>query len=153
MFLSGNKPVEVKLVGNTLVAAFRNSNPNLIWKFDLERNHSFTLALQGEEGDLELGVTSPKGEFYPIARFTTREDAEEAFTAVQRILMRRKFFRIKTIAIIIILGLVFYSVIVPLARTYLGNSSPISASHTSANALQNRTGVPLPADQVLRPPP
>src|ERR1700733_6265128 len=95
MLLNTKKAVQAKLVGNTLVAVFRTSNPNLIWKFDLERNHSFTLALQGEEGDLELGVTSSKGEFYPIARFASQEDAEEAFTAVQKILMRRRHGKLK----------------------------------------------------------
>ena len=96
MFLNiRQKSVQAKLVGNTLVATFRKSNPNLIWNFDLERNHSFTLALQGEDGDFELGVTSPKGEFYPVARFASREDAEEAFSAVQKILMKHKPGRIK----------------------------------------------------------
>jgi len=62
----------------------------LVWQFDLERNHSFTVAMQGEEGDWELGVTSPKGEFYPVVHFQAREDAEDGFAAVQKILMKKK---------------------------------------------------------------
>src|SRR5580704_16554799 len=92
MFLKRKKAVDAKRVGSTLVATFHNRDPSLIWTFDLERNHSFTVTLQGEEGDFELGVTSPKGEFYPVARFVTREDANEALQALQRVLMTGRFW-------------------------------------------------------------
>src|ERR1700733_1220974 len=120
MLLNTKKAVQAKLVGNTLVAVFRTSNPNLIWKFDLERNHSFTLALQGEEGDLELGVTSSKGEFYPIARFASQEDAEEAFTAVQKILMKGKRSWLKTL-FIWIAGIIGLVIVVTMGARYIGS--------------------------------
>jgi hypothetical protein len=148
------KPVQAKLVGNTLVAVFRASNPNLIWKFDLERNHSFTLALQGEEGDLELGVTSAKGDFYPIARFPTQEDAEEAFTAVQKVLMKGKRGKVKTLLIWIV-GLVALVLVLLFAVRYIGghvSGTRIPASLSSVTAPQIPSGVPVPADQVLRLP-
>lgn len=154
MFLDGKKPVQAKLVGNTLVATFRNSNPNLIWKFDLERNHSFTVALQGDEGDFELGMTSLKGEFYPIARFASREDADEAFSAVQKILMKRRQGRLKAL-FVWVCGLALMILVVMMVGRYVINSfssgSPPSA--LSASVPKIRNGVPLPADQVLRPPP
>lgn len=84
------KSVQVKKVGNNLVASFHKANPPLIWNFDLDRNHSFSLALQGDEGDWDLGVTSPKGEFFSIAHFLEREDAEESFAKVEKILMKRR---------------------------------------------------------------
>jgi hypothetical protein len=154
MFLSNKKPVEVKRVGDTLVAVFRNSNPSLVWKFDLARNHSFTVALQGDEGDLELGVTSPKGEFYPIARFNAREDADLAFAAVQKVLMKRKCgwlgCLLKWAG-----GLVLLLLIALLIGIYLaGYRGPkiFSTGPASTAAPEIRNGVPLPADQVLRPP-
>lgn len=149
--LSGpKKSVQAKLVGTTLVAAFRASNPSLIWKFDLERNHSFTLALQGEDGDFELGVTSAKGEFYAVARFASREDAEEAFVAVQRVLMKRKWGWVKCLLIGIVSVLCVALLIVLFDRYFSGHTlSVIPASGTPGSLPQ---GVPLPADQVLKPP-
>jgi hypothetical protein len=153
VFLSAKKPVEAKLVGNTLVAVFRASDPGLIWKFDLERNHSFTLALQGEEGDLELGVTSPKGEFYPIARFGAQEDADEAFAAVQKILMRGKRGRLKTV-FAWFGGFIALAIVVLIAGHYInyGISNMKSAAGISSGSETLPEGVPLPADQVLKQP-
>ena len=150
MFLTAKKSVNAKLVGNTLVAVFRASDPSLIWKFDLERNHSFTLALQGEEGDLELGVTSPKGEFYSVARFASREDAEEAFAAVQKVLMKKRWCRMKgwlawAIGIAILILLIMF------IGRIIGGHSSVGSSAASQNNLPQ--GVPLPADQILEPPP
>jgi hypothetical protein len=152
MFVNRKKPVEAKRVGSTLVAIFRASKPELIWKFDLERNHSFTLALQGDEGDLELGVTSPKGEFYPIARFAAREDADEAFLAVQKVLMKGKCSRaaclLKWAGGLVLLLLIATFVAALMVGRGLGVGQVWSSS---APVIQN--GVPLPADQVLQPPP
>jgi len=156
MFINRKKSVEAKRVGSTLVAVFRNSNPCLVWKFDLERNHSFTFALQGEEGDLELGVTSPKGEFYSVARFAAREDADEAFTAVQKVLMKRVGIGWLTGLLKWIAGVLLVLLIVVLLGGYLvkhtlnllnSASSSVAAKHVIQN------GVPMPADQVLQPPP
>jgi len=182
--LNGKEPVEAKLVGSTLVAAFHQSTPSLIWKFDLERNHSFTLALQGEEGDLELGVTSSKGEFYPVARFASREDADQAFTAVQKALMTRQYNWPKIIGsgVAALFGLFFFILIAESIASHLTShnmqtavapsiSVPMGGSTASviqpiqpaspgimptpiqqqpAATIQN--GVPMSADDVLRPP-
>ena len=80
--ISARKAVEARKVGTSLVATFHRATPPLIWRFDLERNHSFTLTLQGEEGEWELGIASPRGEFHPVARFASREEAEESFNLV-----------------------------------------------------------------------
>ncbi len=153
MFWNREKQVEVKRVGSTLVAVFRTSTPHLIWKFDLERHHSFTLAMQGEEGDLELGVTSTKGEFYPIARFTSREDADEAFRAVQKILMKKKcgWFAcmMKWLGALVLLCLIT----ILAGVMYVGRGLPLSALWPAAGPVHIHNGVPMPADQVLQPPP
>ena len=109
--LFGEKSTEASVTGNSLVATFHKANPPLVWKFDLERNHSFTLALQGEEGDWELGLTSPKGDFYPITHFLTRDDAEEAFRQVNKALAQRTF-SLLGVGFKIVGGLVLVGVVV-----------------------------------------
>jgi hypothetical protein len=107
MNLESRHPVEAKRIGTSLVAAFHRANPPLVWRFDLERNHSFSLALQGDEGEWELGLTSPKGDFQPVARFAVREDAEVAFIKVERILSKRDIawfkLALKIVAVIVLL--------------------------------------------------
>ncbi|MDX2027454.1 MAG: hypothetical protein SFW62_02330 [Alphaproteobacteria bacterium] len=148
------KPVETKRVGATLVAAYHKANPPLIWRFDLERNHSFTLALQGDEGDWELGVTSPKGEFYAIARFLAREDAEEAFGQTHKVLLRKRLRWLRwTLGITAVVVLVIFMGLYGLGRFVgAGNRLPTFSSPSSAPTMNMENGIPLPADQVLRPP-
>jgi len=154
LFLNLQKPVQAKLVGSTVVAAFRNSNPSIVWKFDLERNHSFTLALQGEEDDFELGVTSSKGEFYSVARFASREEAEEALLAIQKVLMKKKWSRLRTVltgAVGLFAIIVVYSFLNNLAGHTVLRKAPVNTSAPNQPA-QIENGVPMPADQVLQPP-
>jgi hypothetical protein len=175
------KNLDVRRVKTSLVATFAKANPPLIWRFDLDRNHSFTLALQGDDQEWELGVTSPKGEFNPIARFPSREDAEEALASVGAILSKGSFSWVaslfKTIGIgalvgvIILLGL---SLVARMAQTHVAPPAPAPvvqgsvappplspppaapapilnpASPTSAPAPTG--GIPMPADDVLKPP-
>ena len=152
MSFGSGKSVKAERVGSDLIASFGRAEPPLVWKFDLERNHSFTLALQGEEGDLELGVTSPKGEFYPIARFGAQEDADEAFAAVQKILMKGKRGRLKTF-FVWFGGFIALAIVVLAASHYLGTRTSRMESVTGiSGASQMPEGVPLPADQVLKQP-
>jgi len=147
------KSVDVKCVGHTLVAGFHCANPPLIWKFDLERNHSFTISLQGEDGDWELGLTSPKGDFYPIARFINRELADEAFHALQKILMKSKLplpaLPKTLLGWLGLLALCFVLVIL----AHLAAVSVRSHGATLANvpgAPLLRPGVPQAADDLLK---
>jgi hypothetical protein len=82
--------VKVKQVGGDLVASFDSAEPMLVWKFDLQRYHSFTVALKGEEGDWVLGVTSPREQFYPVAHFPIRRDGEMALKKVHKVLAKKK---------------------------------------------------------------
>jgi hypothetical protein len=171
MFFFGKKAVEAKLVGPNLVAAFHNAHPPLIWNFDLVRNHSFTIAMQGEEGDWELGITSPKGEFYPIAHFASRDDAEEAMARIQTLLMKSRRPKwigwLKAIVIIIVVGLLLLglaSYLITRMATSMGmggigggmGSAAMGGMmpQLAAPAAPAPTpmGVPLPADQVLQAP-
>ncbi|HEU0117545.1 MAG TPA: hypothetical protein VFR09_02825 [Alphaproteobacteria bacterium] len=172
-----SKPIEIKLVGPNLVAAFHRAHPALVWRFDLERNHSFTLALQGDEGDWELGITSPKGEFYPFVHFSNREDAEEALAAVHKVLMsyRRpktwlivKIIAIAVVAFVLCWGAWDLYVHMLTSRIMASQSStPIQQQPTplpsippaaplqappAADPEDVPSGIPLPADEVLKPP-
>jgi hypothetical protein len=151
-----------------LTVGFHNANPPLIWRFDLERNHSFTLALQGEDADWELGVTSPKGDFYPVAHFAAREDAEEAFVKLEKALSMKK--AASSIVAKSLLALVAVVVLVAAGVTLFGFyvSHKVGATSTTVtlaapSPAQPQTpaviqlnglepGVPLSADDVLKPP-
>ncbi|MDE1900668.1 MAG: hypothetical protein KGI37_03355 [Alphaproteobacteria bacterium] len=151
------KKTEARCVGATLTVGFHAANPPLIWRFDLERNHSFTLALQGEDGDWELGVTSPRGDFYPVVHFVAREDAEEAFAKVEKILSRRRFgflggvaralLYVAVAALVITGGVGLFG----LYASHTQSASPIAG--VAAPGQTPRFGVPLPANQILQPPP
>lgn len=155
MFLR-EKSTEAGVTDTSLVATFHKANPPLVWKFDLERNHSFTLTLQGEEGDWELGLTSPKGDFYPITHFLTHEDAEEAFKEVNKALARRKFsllrFGFKMIGVLILIGILvlFFMFFLPLFSGL--HKMSLTAGHGPLSMEQMPQGVPMPADAFLRPP-
>ena len=150
-----NKKTEAKCSGTMLTVGFHGANPPLIWRFDLERNHSFTLALQGEEGDWELGITTPKGDFYPVVHFTGREEAEEAFVKVEKVLARKKgaaslivkaLLTVLAVALLIIVGVILFG-------RYVGHRPSVTSSAVSAAPPVIREGIPQSADDVLKPPP
>jgi hypothetical protein len=151
------RKTQAKCIGHNLTVGFHSAHPPLIWRFDLERNHSFTLSLQGEEGDWELGITSPKGDFYGVAHFATRDDAEEALLTVEKTLSRRKggssilkALLAVVVAVIVVVGAValFATFISHSARPVV--STAIMPSAAPAPVVQD--GIPLPADEVLKPP-
>ncbi len=155
------KPIETRLVGPNLVAAFHNANPPLVWKFDLDRNHSFTVALQGEDGDWELGITSPKGEFYPVAHFLVRENAEEALASVQKILMKKRCSKVWSVIrflliLIVVAGLLLvaggYLMATGFSRMGFLMPSLSAGSPPAAPSAMIPSGVPVPADQFLQAP-
>lgn len=174
MSLFNSKNVTAKLVGHNLVASFGTANPPLVWQFDLERNHSFTIALQGEGGDWELGITSPKGEFYPIAHFPSREDAEEALNKIQKILLKKKrswfWSLMRWLLILLFIGLIwvvfgFFKTLSPmlsLGDVNLGavqNLAPAQMMPAQQPVIPRtvapadiKPGVPLSADDILQAP-
>ena len=151
-----SKRTEVTCNGQMLTVHFSTATPSLIWRFDLERNHSFTLSLQGEEGDWELGVTSPQGDFYPVAHFAAREDAEEAMIKVGKSLSRTSkgagsgsrmlralliFCVLVGCVVLVVIGVGFWA----------GHPSPQLSSALSPSPMVQE-GVPMSADDVLKPP-
>jgi hypothetical protein len=161
MPLTSQKPVAVKRVGTSLVAAFHKAKPPLVWRFDLERNHSFSLALHGAESDWQLGLTMPTGEFQTIAHFAMQADAQHAFTETEKILAQGKPTVTSTILKIVgLLGLVFFIAIVIFGFLVQNNYipkphpySPIANTPGKSPAKpEAKSGVPLPADEFLTPP-
>jgi hypothetical protein len=160
MLFTRNTQSDVHVAGSTLVATFANANPPLIWKFDLARNHSFTIALHGEDGDdWELGVTSPKGEFYPVARFASREDADEAFFKLQKGLAKSQISlpkRILKIILLVALGLGAFILLLNILRSYAihsaleSNFARMPSAQMAPAAIKE--GVPQSADDVLQAP-
>ena len=81
---AGRSPdVRARVVEHSLVTSFRSSNPPTVWRMDLEKNHSFAVAIQKKEQDWELGVMSPKGDFTVVARFHERADVDAAMSEVE----------------------------------------------------------------------
>jgi len=153
-----------------LTVGFHTASPPLVWRFDLERNHSFTLSLQGEEGDWELGVTSPKGEFYPVVHFDAREDAEDALAVVEKALSRKRgssslltkaLAFVGILALLVVAGVVIYGLMIEhsirassqIAPSISDMGSPMAPTAVAPpTASPDTEGVPLSADDVLKAP-
>ena len=174
MSLRSGKSVEARRVGTSLVAAFHKANPPLIWRFDLARNHSFTLVLRKSGDQWILGLAPGENEFHPVACFASHAEAEEAFVTVEKILATSPYAWVRTTlkffgfvaggggvcALLFLLCLWGLEVIRGLETTHTTNQafidgSPISPSQPpkSAAAPVAKPGIPLPADEYLKPPP
>lgn len=157
---------KVKIVDQALVASFRDSNPPTVWRMDLEKNHSFAVAIQGREGDWELGIMSPRGEFTVVARFVTRGEVDVAFDGIQKALLsagntlRRKLLRTAAVTAVIV-GVIVLGVAVLQAMPASTPAQTMAASPSALNpsamnqpapppAAPIQSGIPLPADEVLR---
>lgn len=145
--------------GQILTVGFHNANPPLIWRLDLEQTHTFSMILQGAEGDWDLGMTSPRGEFTPVAHFSAREDAEDAFdeveaalSAVQRGPLFRFFKGVLYACILLIavgegIGLYKYLTELPAATKI---AAPVVEQKAAPAAPE--PGKPVSADDVLQAP-
>jgi hypothetical protein len=114
------------------------------------------LALQGEEGDWELGITTPKGDFYPVVHFVAREDAEEAFAKVEKVLAKKRGagpLIVKAVVGVIVAALLVTGCVVIFGlyvEHRVVSSSAIGPTSAAPPVVQE--GVPLSADDVLKMP-
>ncbi len=148
------KKTEARLKGSMLTVGFYSAKSPLIWRFDLDRNHSFTLSLQGDEGDWELGVTTPKGDFISVAHFDEREDAEDALMKVEKTLASKwggTAFVLKVVALVALVA-VGIVLAVGLFGFFVSQQSLSSSVGKAGPSTTVREGVPLSADDVLQPP-
>lgn len=92
-FISNNeRNVDVRLLRGkqVLAVSFQSGSPPQFWQFDLEKNHSFTISLQEQGTEWELGITSSDGIFRSVCQFPSRVDAEEAYESITKELIKRK---------------------------------------------------------------
>lgn len=157
--------------GEVLVVFFESSEPSLVWRFDLEKNHSFALVLDHSENGWDLVVRTARNDSTPVAHFTLYDEAEAALLAVEKALMtcpRQPLFSGWTLGtvlkLVLLLGVIYLvagfffgnsNVTLPTAATSALTSSsathtPVAPSATSAPDI--KTGVPQSADSVLTPP-
>jgi len=148
-----------------IVVSFHKSDPHVVWQFDLGKNPNFTIMLRDGERGCNFGVTSPEGIFTPVAHFATREDAENAYAAVHKALMKQGCCGISSgwgrLALILVglflLFVLFASIVHRTSSTGKGNAAP-TAAPVAEEAKKPRApavfkpGIPLPADDVLKPP-
>ncbi len=154
-----------RMIGQTLIATFRAASPPLIWQYDLEKNHSFSVTVQGEDGKWSLGVVAPQGEFVSVAKFNMRAEADEAFAAVERAMKRpRRLFRpwqgwvrsALLIVLFLLLGLFAVKLIFGETSSNIVKPASNTATEPSLNVTKptksGQTNVPLVADDFLKMP-
>ncbi len=154
--MTSKKPqTRTRTIGSQLVVAFRATTVPLVWQFDLEKNHSFALVIQGRESAWDFGVIDLKGDFHPVARFNDYADAEDALNAMERSLMKRRVHSrwryLGWVLAIIILVFALMTGMSSINSTVERSTNLTSATSTAApDKMQN--GVPVTADDVLKPP-
>lgn len=159
-----NPRVEAKLVqqdkSRCIIAKFKTSTPPLTWQLDIEKNHSFTLLIQGDDDDCDLGITPLNGEFTAIAHFSSREDAEEAYVKIQKALFKQKSHfkhRLLNWVIYIFIAFLLFAFLSKGYQLHKEHNMDVSNAETSSLIENDRPedpkiGVPLTADDVLTPP-
>ena len=149
---------EARLKGTLLTVGFHTAKAPLIWRFDLEQNHSFSLALRAVGEDWELGMTTAKGDFSPIAVFEDRDSAQEALMRVEKALSKKGgptalLFRAAGIITLIASVLALLAILSVLGIHYWGwwmNGAPTQTAAPQAPVM--REGAPMSADEVLQAP-
>ena len=145
MFGKKDNPVNVVVNQGGLVAVFDKANPPVVWRFDLQRNHSFAMRLKTESDGWDIGVSSPDTDFLPVAHFAQENDARQAFDAVQKTLSYKRFSKLWLGVKIVLAGIVLLFA--------------MSAAWQGVSALYRHwmpatpMGVPMSADTVIVPPP
>ncbi len=154
-----SEKTSARAAGSILTASFGAASPPTAWRFDLEKNHSFTLALAEQKEGWELKVLLAQGEPVSIARFIARGDAEEALGQVSAALNKgigrdsdlppllQNFGLLGLAACVLMLFGLFAFFVIHTS----GTSSPIQAPVKTSMA-PLKPGMPVSADDVLQPP-
>lgn len=79
-------PVYAKRCETSVIFAFREAEPPLVWRYDLSRDSCFTLTIRDCDTRCEIGFVQPGGEFSKVASFPEREQAEEALFRIARMI-------------------------------------------------------------------
>jgi len=144
--------VRAKVVDHTLVATFRTSNPPTVWRMDLEKNHSFAVAIQKRDADWELGVMSPKGDFTVVARFDDRAAVDVAMAAVEAAMFSNpnstgiKVWRVSAMtAAMVLLIIIGYLTLMWLGPQNNSNARVVAPVAASSHPVEQRAAAPAPS--------
>jgi len=107
---------------------------------------------------LELGVTSPKGEFYPVVHFQAREDAEDWFccraknTDEEKTLVMWRVFKVLAWILVFVVLLAAGIGFMISLRITMSSMSSFMPWRSTCQTGRNPHGVPVTADDVLKAP-
>ncbi|HBM90872.1 MAG TPA: hypothetical protein DD400_03210 [Rhodospirillaceae bacterium] len=155
---ASNPTAQAKLVNQTkrlhLLVSFETSSPPVLWYYDLKKTPSMNLCLKEKEGEWDLGLNLPDEKFSVIAHFDERGDAEKAFAAVRKALLKRQLFSAIgpwTRAGLFLL-LLFFALMLFNPQTGTNPSIKDKAIPVAPKSTEIIPGVPMNADDVMRPP-
>lgn len=78
-------PIYAKRCEASVIFAFREAEPPLVWRYDLARDPCFTLTARDSDSRCEIGFIQSDGAFSKIASFPERELAEAALLKIARV--------------------------------------------------------------------
>ena len=171
-FLDKKSPVKAKVVRwhtvPCLVVSFQESEPPMLWHLDLEKTPNVTLSLREKEGEWDFGYKPADGDFVSVYCFDDRDDAQQAYASIEKVLLRGmpsfSFERfIKNILLLLFLVLVGVGVVSFLMPSTSNDANQEERAKAAAVVSQQqvpavpdplgggemRNGVPVNADDVL----
>ena len=167
--ISKRAPVKAKVIrwgqAPCLVASFQTCSPAIVWHLDLDKTPNVTLTLRETDGEWELGYMPAQGDFVSVVRFDDREDAEEAYACLEKVLLRGcSSFSFGAVLKNILLSLVLF-VVAGFVISFLFSGKTIKGPEQmpapESSVIEDhsplaqhedgeiRTGVPVNADDVL----
>lgn len=146
-----------------LLADFKTSNPPLLWQLDLEKLSNHTISLRETNGDWDLGLLLPQGDFTSVAHFDERSDAETAYDAVRRAILQGEptqwpfRFRWGIWGAVVLLLFFFFSGMFHLTPPPVNETQTASADQNAADASSSSLSRRIPQaledlNKTLSPP-
>lgn len=135
---------------NALIGDFKDAVETAVWRMDLSRVHAVAFKVVQNGSHWDLGMEGPKGEFTPIASYTSADKAKRALRRVACAMRHRGWGRRLVSAVLLLLLLaVAYGVL-----TFIFFPAGILPSSTvdAAGPAGIHQGQPASADTALRPP-
>lgn len=151
--------------GHCIVASFVESSSPVICQIGLGGGQDIIISLREDNEIWTIGTIDKSGAFKAIAKFDNVKDAEDAYASLQKAVLKGKSFLqtnigrwLASILIAFILLLLVDSVFNIVAEVKSVGSSKIQQTEqttTSSDQMaspEQKVGVPIPADEVLKPP-
>jgi hypothetical protein len=136
---------------NALIGDFKDAVETAVWRMDLSRVHAVAFKVVQNGPHWDLGMEGPKGEFTPVASYTSPDKAKRALRRVACAMRHRGWGRRLVNAVMILLLLaVAYGVLTFIF--FPGGFLPTSATVGAAGPVAAQQGQSTSADAALRPP-